>query len=90
MKSKTKASSKTARVKATKFVPAKQRIHLPSRRYAVLMFYGGLVCLAVSLFISFVYIRPSDFKAQFRQHQLSDCLKTNTSEASCYAHFGHN
>ena len=66
----------------------KKHLHMPNRRYAVAFFYAGLSCLAVSIFISSVYVRPANFKTQFRQHQLADCLKTNTAAASCYVHFG--
>lgn len=63
--------------------------HMPNRRYGLLFFYLGLACLIIAAFINFVYIRPTHFKQQFKQHQLQDCLRTSTSHASCEAHFDH-
>ncbi len=65
-----------------------RRRTVPARRYGLICFYIGLVLIVVSLGISFIYLKPTDFKNQFREHQLADCLKTSTSIASCYEHFG--
>jgi hypothetical protein len=64
-------------------------MRLPARRYGFIFFYLGLVLIAVALFINLVYIRPTNFKAQFKARQLTACLKTSTSSIACHKHFGN-
>jgi hypothetical protein len=58
------------------------------RRYGQIFLYVGLACLVIALFINFVFIRPTDFKAQFRHNQYAECLHNGSSAQICNEHFG--
>ncbi|MEK7594158.1 MAG: hypothetical protein AAB436_00785 [Patescibacteria group bacterium] len=73
---------------AAKKKTSKKAVAVPARRYGLICFYVGVALIVVSLCINFIFLRPTDFKNQFREHQLADCLNTTTSVSSCYEHFG--
>jgi|GEM_PF-3208404 len=65
-----------------------QQIHKPPyRRLGFIFLSLGLGCVIISAFVSFIYLRPTNFKATYRQHQLADCLKTTTAASVCHARF---
>jgi len=57
------------------------------KHYGVLWLVAGAVLFAIALFINLTYIQPTNFKAQYRQRQLADCLTTTTSKVICQEHF---
>ena len=58
------------------------------RKLAKISMFVGLSLLIISTAISFIFIKPSNFKDEFRKRQLGDCLNTETDSETCYKKFG--
>ncbi len=50
--------------------------------------YAGIICLAISFLINAIYIRNTNFKAQYNQKQYESCLKKYTVD-SCDNNYTH-
>lgn len=59
------------------------------RQFAIGSMIIGISLLILSAVINVIFIVPSDFKSQFRDQQLDDCLMTSTAQAVCYDKFGN-
>jgi hypothetical protein len=49
----------------------------------------GIFLVILSAVLNLIYIRPTNFKTEYKKRQLSDCLRTTTSEDTCYNKFGN-
>lgn len=71
----------------SKQAPASSSTHFSARKYGLVFLSLGILLMAIALFINVMYIRPTNFKAQFRERQLQACLKTSTDAAVCRRNF---
>jgi len=63
--------------------------HILQRRpFAFIMISIGLGLILASTVISFIFISPTDFKSQYRERQLIDCLAIDTEPKTCQSKFG--
>lgn len=64
--------------------------HIEQRRkLASIMMFTGIGLIFTSTVISFLFIRPTDFKTQYRERQLTDCLTAGTEPRTCQSKFGN-
>lgn len=48
---------------------------------------AGLVLVLISMVINYIYIRPTNFKQQFKQKQYEECLANGNAISICEQNF---
>lgn len=48
---------------------------------------AGLVLILISMVINYIYIRPTNFKQQFKQKQYEECIANGNATDICEQNF---
>ena len=58
-----------------------------TNRLANRLLVTGLVLVLISMIINYIYIRPTNFKQQFKQKQYEQCISRGNSLDFCERNF---